>query len=107
MGDRLTARKTDTDPRLRKGWVWSGCVRPGLNVCQGGGSLIWPGDQSDFSEEEALGAELGSHLATETCWGKAFNRDSITKETAGAPAPWGPSPTQECFTFLDAALPTP
>ena len=60
VGDRLTARKTDFDPRQRKGWAERGWVRPGLCARSEAPELGLVGE--GFSEEEAMGAGLLPHL---------------------------------------------
>lgn len=59
VGDRLTARKTDFDPRQRKGWAERGWVRPELCARAEAPELGLVGE--GFSEEEAMGAGLLPH----------------------------------------------
>lgn len=96
MGDRLTARKTDFDPRQRKGWAERGWVRPGLCARSELG-LVGEG----FSEEEAMGAGLLPHLVPvkERIGDLGESLPLLQKELWGLPGgpsalPWSAAPSQ-------------
>lgn len=103
MGDRLTARKTDFDPRQRKGWAERGWVRPELCARAEAPELGLVGE--GFSEEEAMGAGLLPHPVPVKKrigdLGKAFH---CYKGTVG-PSMRALCPTLACGAFPDATFP--
>lgn len=104
VGDRLTARKTDFDPRQRKGWAERRWVRPGLCARSEAPELGLVGE--GFSEEEAMGAGLLPHLVPSEGEDRRLGGKppTVTKGTVG-PSRRALRPTLVCGAFPDATLP--
>lgn len=109
VGDRLTARKTDSDPgageRLgakKLGQSWAECV-------QGRGLLTWGEGVRASQRRRPLGQGWDltwpQRRGISETWGKASKL--LQKETAGLSSTRAPSRSLVCSTFLDAALPPP
>lgn len=90
-GDRLTVRKTVSDPRQRKGQAGRDQVRPGLSVFTEG-PLTWPEVRCGAGRRVGLWPGYREADFRRLVGERPPTEDLLPKETVGPPA-WSAAPS--------------